>query len=358
MEDRYLMLRKITANVCFLVNIVLILFGIAVYYTVYRGLPGVQSHIYWRFIFGSMVLGNALSTAVMWFAVESPNIRLRMKNLILTSMMVLIVFFTANAYQLFPAGLAMFGVPILFSSIFVDHFVTRITTVETLLGCLFVRICGDFFEGVYGCPDKGVNFGITVLCIIICYVVSDLFFYAYKENLSKLTAGAADNESLEKKLERDPMTGLYNHSAFYSHLDRLVKERNEEPLSLAVVDIDNFKRINDTYGHNNGDEVILHLAAVMKEICDDGNNYVCRYGGEEFAVIFPNVKSRQAKEKMELVLEAFRSRKYDWMEGNVTFSCGIFQLSAYRMSSVEFFQVADKMLYQAKHSGKNQCVSG
>lgn len=359
MEDRYLKLRRLTGNVCVLIVIGLVAFGAIIYYTSYTGLSGVRPQIFWRFIFGAANIGNVISVAGMWFAIESPNVKMRWKNLMVVEAMLLIVFFTATAYQRFPAGLCMFGIPILFSAIFVDRILTRLSAVSAIILCGLSYLIGAFSSSdVYRAPKGTTNYGIAVMCIVICYLLSDLFFYAYKENLVKITAGAADNESLEKKLERDPMTGLYNHSAFYAHLDRLVKERNDEPLSLAVVDIDNFKRINDTYGHNNGDEVILNLASIMKEICDDGNNYVCRYGGEEFAVIFPNVKVKQAKESMETVLEKFRNCSYEWLDGNITFSCGIFQLSTYRMSSVEFFQVADKMLYQAKHSGKNQCVSG
>ena len=73
------------------------------------------------------------------------------------------------------------------------------------------------------------------------------------------------------------MTSLYNHTAFYEYLDDFVKNRDDDPLTLAVVDIDDFKKVNDTYGHNNGDEVILNLSRVLQRNCGE-DNYVCRYG--------------------------------------------------------------------------------
>jgi len=75
-------------------------------------------------------------------------------------------------------------------------------------------------------------------------------------------------------------------------------------------------------------------------------------------VIFPDVKVKEAARMMNNALEEFRETKYDWTENRITFSCGIFQLSSYTMTAEEFFRVADKMLYNAKHNGKNRCVSG
>ena len=158
-------------------------------------------------------------------------------------------------------------------------------------------------------------------------------------------------------MQRDPMTSLYNHTAFYDYLDTFVRNRDDAPLTLAVIDIDDFKKVNDTYGHNNGDEVILNLSKVLQRNCGE-NNYVCRYGGEEFAVIFPDVKVKDAAKMMNNSLEEFRETKYEWTDKRITFSCGIFQMSSYTMTAEEFFRVADKMLYNAKQNGKNQCISG
>jgi len=357
-EDRFKNLRNQAARIVTILVVCIILFSIGLYDFAYAHVEGVRSFVYWRFMFGLPTTVNLMIIAAMWFILESPNIKAKVKNITVMYVMLLVCFVTITVFQRFSASFAMYGIPVLFSAVFVDKKIARMTAANAFFFNFLSYGIGKLYTEPYQCPDAEICFVISTTCIAISCVLSIVLFHAMQDNLAALNAGAANNESLEKKLEKDPMTGLYNHSAFYTHLDRLVKERNDAPLSLAVVDIDNFKRINDTYGHNNGDEVILRLTHIMRERCEDGNNCVCRYGGEEFAVIFPNVKVKQAKEIMDGVLQEFREQRYDWLEGNVTFSCGIFQLSAYRMSSTEFFRVADKMLYQAKHSGKNQCVSG
>ena len=163
--------------------------------------------------------------------------------------------------------------------------------------------------------------------------------------------------ALVNKLLRDAMTGLYNHASFYGFLDTITKANSEDisTITLAIIDIDNFKKVNDTYGHSKGDEVILFLAEVLKRRFTDVG-YVCRYGGEEFAVIFINKNGRQAKELMEGALEEFRRHEFSWKEDPVTFSCGICEYMSGRMTDKELFGIADKVLYRAKNSGKNQCL--
>lgn len=194
---------------------------------------------------------------------------------------------------------------------------------------------------------------IIVLSRVIASVIKDYFFI----NATKLETHESNNQNLEDQLLRDRMTGLYNHASFYGFLENITRQNGSDmsDVTLAVIDIDNFKMVNDTYGHSKGDEVIIFLATVLKRRFSD-IGYVCRYGGEEFAVIFVNRKGKEVKSLMEGALEEFRSHTYSWKEDPVTFSCGICEYKAGFMTDKQLFGIADKVLYRAKNNGKNQCL--
>ncbi len=292
---------------------------------------------------------------VLWRVLDSPNIDMQWKDfgtiLYLWLVCTVCCFVVAEATILF----GVYIVPITLSTMYGRKWMLR--TTETL--CLLtLAVLVGLMPLMPTSPDSlAVDILTAVVILVLCCFFNEIVMDFVLENNGLIALHVDDNTRLTRKLQRDPMTGLYNHTAFYEYLDSFVRNRGEDPLTLAVVDIDNFKKVNDTYGHNNGDEVILNLSRVLQRVCGD-ENYVCRYGGEEFSVIFPGMKVKQADEIMNRALAEFREIGYPWLDGHITFSCGIFQMSSYTMSAEEFFRVADKMLYQAKSNGKNRCVSG
>ncbi|NHN32906.1 GGDEF domain-containing protein [Paenibacillus agricola] len=160
---------------------------------------------------------------------------------------------------------------------------------------------------------------------------------------------------MDKLSKMDALTKLYNHKTFHEYLEKLIEqnERNNLPLQLAIMDIDNFKKINDTYGHWVGDIILQRVAQAINESVTS-NDFVARYGGEEFAVIFADKSleqsyfiSEQIREKLALTLHP----ELDLQAA--TLSIGLQDFS--RGESKEaLFKGADASLYLAKRSGKNQ----
>ncbi|MBO4652933.1 MAG: GGDEF domain-containing protein [Lachnospiraceae bacterium] len=295
------------------------------------------------------------SYIVVWQMLDSPNIQSQWKDF--ATILFVWVLCTVGCFvgAESPVLYGSFAVPISLSSIYGRRWMCRtteglclVTVVQYIGTAQLLPTCGDN-------TIVDVIFGFVLL--MLCIICNEILMAYVMDNNGVILSHVSDNTRLEMRLQRDPMTGLYNHTAFYEYLDTFVRNRGEAPLTLAVVDIDDFKKVNDTYGHNMGDEVILNLSRVLQKWCGE-DNYVCRYGGEEFSVIFPNVKVRDAAAMMNNALGEFRETEYEWLDGRITFSCGIFQMSSYTMTAEEFFKVADKMLYNAKHNGKNQCVSG
>ena len=176
--------------------------------------------------------------------------------------------------------------------------------------------------------------------------------------ISSITSRIQRHLILRSFMVRDSLTGLLNHTAIQ---DQLVLEvarakRQGTSLAFAMVDIDHFKQVNDTYGHPAGDRVIKSLSRLLKQRLRE-TDVVGRYGGEEFAVIPNNTGGMAAVEVMNAIREDFSQLHHfaDGKEFSVTFSCGIADVF-YFNDSTKLGDAADKALYKAKHFGRNQVV--
>ena len=161
----------------------------------------------------------------------------------------------------------------------------------------------------------------------------------------------------------DGMTGIYNRKAFDSHISTLVEKNtvSKAPFSLLMLDIDNFKQVNDVYGHQTGDRVILAIINKCRQSIR-GEDFFARYGGEEFVIILPGASLKNAMKRADHICKSIASTRYylDDVEGSptlaVTVSIGVSSLQkADTVATIT--QRADKALYAAKHNGKNCVIS-
>lgn len=177
------------------------------------------------------------------------------------------------------------------------------------------------------------------------------------ENLARRLQNA--NERLREMATKDGLTGLNNHRFFQEALDREISGavRYRNPLSLILLDIDHFKKINDTYGHQTGDLVLKEISAVMADTVRDAD-IVARYGGEEFAAILPETDIQGAAilaERLRRVVEK-TTIQCDGQTIQVTISLGATTLTP--RTGIEnktlFIGAADKALYHSKSTGRNR----
>lgn len=160
---------------------------------------------------------------------------------------------------------------------------------------------------------------------------------------------------------RDSLTGLWNHRHFHDLLkvDHRRAERSGTPLSLVMMDIDHFKKINDTHGHQAGDRCLREVAVLLNKAFRS-TDIVCRYGGEEFAVILPSASRLEALALLKRVLATVRTRRIPIgvkTTLSFTLSAGLSVYPEDALSASELVRCADMALYQAKRLGRDRLES-
>lgn len=158
----------------------------------------------------------------------------------------------------------------------------------------------------------------------------------------------------------DPLTRLNNRRAFYQLVEPQFTERQvKKAASILMVDIDRFKSINDTYGHNFGDEVLVKVAALIRDTLRK-NDILARWGGEEFIIFLPYTQEQEASTLATRLCENIAKLSFTQSQQkvNVTASIGIVTSCSAINQLPMLIEVADKHLYQAKRAGRNQISAG
>ncbi|MBC7349174.1 MAG: diguanylate cyclase [Candidatus Aminicenantes bacterium] len=168
-------------------------------------------------------------------------------------------------------------------------------------------------------------------------------------------------QSLQEQSIRDPLTGLYNRRYLEETLERelLRAKRAGNPVSVIMLDIDHFKKFNDTYGHEAGDLILQAVARTVQKSVR-AEDIVCRYGGEEFTVILPGLELKKAVNRAELILDAVRHLEIKYGDSvlkSLTISAGVAVFPDHGKNWPELFQAADAALLQAKSQGRNRVVT-
>jgi diguanylate cyclase (GGDEF)-like protein len=166
---------------------------------------------------------------------------------------------------------------------------------------------------------------------------------------------------IKRKSITDGLTGLFNHKHFQERFDHELRRtlRSKKPISLFLMDIDFFKKINDTYGHQAGDEVLRHVSGVLKGALRE-IDIPARYGGEEFAAVLVETDKKSAVMTAERLREELAASliRAEGHEIRITASFGVASYPLDADTKDEIIGKADKALYHAKQNGRNMVVTG
>ena len=191
--------------------------------------------------------------------------------------------------------------------------------------------------------------------VVPLFVILVTFAISY---LAKYLLKSRDFEYQYKLATTDGLTELYNHRYFQDMMKKQVdtSRRYEQEFSLIIVDIDFFKKFNDTYGHQVGDAVLRTVAQILKKNTR-ATDYVCRYGGEEMSIILPQTSKEEAMVNAQRICEAVAKtplKVNNNTEVNITISLGVSTFSQDGDTPQKLIECADKALYYAKEHGRNQ----
>lgn len=207
------------------------------------------------------------------------------------------------------------------------------------------------YQNVTILPLRTVNTSTEHVCLII-YDVTNVA-------VNKLQLEAA-NAQLQELALHDGLTGLLNRRHWESCLEREFARHNRysNPASLVLFDIDHFKKLNDTYGHQAGDEVIRQVARITREMVRD-TDYAGRYGGEEFVVLLADTPLQGASQFAERLRKAIEQLQvsHEQLSLQCSVSVGVACIRTDMANHQALIEAADKALYQAKSAGRNQVVT-
>jgi diguanylate cyclase (GGDEF)-like protein len=190
---------------------------------------------------------------------------------------------------------------------------------------------------------------------------SVIFATTVTEDLSYVLANMSLRESLHEQAIRDPLTGLYNRRVVDDFLIRELARatRKSHHLSLVTMDVDNFKHINDTFGHSAGDMVLRKIGAILQSHVRE-SDVACRLGGEEFSLLFAELPLPVAIQRAEDIRKSLREMALLYNEkeiGPITASFGVAAFPEHGHTAEALLRAADKAMYDAKGAGRDRVVS-
>lgn len=202
-------------------------------------------------------------------------------------------------------------------------------------------------------PERGFSL-LVIITTTGALTCSTILAWAFADNRTRLIA------LLSKQARTDTLTSLLNRRGLMSYFDLFINlyKRSEQDLSVLIIDLDNFKRINDNFGHDIGDLVIIECANLIKTELRE-TDIAARLGGEEFIVLLANTNLKKAEvfaNRIKAIIESLTIDSNHSSPIKVTASIGITCASEHNSSFQNLYKAADEALYQAKKNGRNRIV--
>lgn len=301
----------------------------------------------WRYIAVPSGM-NLLCIGIAAVVMRSQRISHQLKMYTISLLLVAVAFVLFTVHTIFVSSYFIFAIAIMLTAAYTCYKVTAVATAASIIGFAVSEIFivwdsekSIIFNSALRLGDFLVGLFILLAFSFICMV---FIHYQRKKNLASIQL-ELERFRLEKKLEIDEMTGVNNRTAFLRSLKKIEGTAGEKYI-LAIVDIDNFKKINDTWGHYSGDECIIQFSKVLKDNSEKYTTY--RYGGDEFCLIFQDIGIAEAEEICRRIQEQLNKVDIKKLPDlNLTTSIG---MAVYidEMEVSEWFGCADLALYQAK----------
>ena len=242
-------------------------------------------------------------------------------------------------------------------------FATFAKSVYKFMYAGFILVVRIITIGIFSGVGSGVGISqtfdkliqITNISAVFASIIFISYIFSQKENEAENKL-MKYNDQLQKQANTDQLTGLFNRRRAIEFLETVRSENDSMNVSVAMCDIDFFKKVNDTYGHDAGDEVLKAVASTMREQCPE-TSVISRWGGEEFLIILPNCNGDDAFVSMEKLRSMIKGKSINVGENeiNITMTFGITEYGL-NTDIDTLIKEADEKLYYGKQNGRNQVV--
>lgn len=263
-------------------------------------------------------------------------------------------FNTQFTHYVYGSLLSLPCLAIFVSILFANKKLTSYTAIASALSILLSCAVAST-ELRKGDPQLLTDMGLALVIMLVSYIGATLLIRYVRQQIDFILQSSKRESELLAKLQLDNLMGIYNRAKMDNVIESLLADAatGDTKLCLAMLDLDHFKSVNDTYGHLCGDQVLLALADTIRQY-GTRNIIPCRYGGEEILIILKDASLQDARAFTSTLLSNFRSLRFEFAPTlSVTFSCG---LAAYEagMTRDEWIKRADDNLYKAKQSGRGR----
>ncbi len=301
-------------------------------------------------------LTNILSLMLGYHVLKRDDMSYAVKNYVPIVCMIIFCFDTATVHNYFYITAATFIIPVMMSSFYGSRLITTYTMIACVIILVYSTICKGYDASELDQRMRILNGAVAGLLLTASYLLSLIMMEQMQEKERALKENILARYDLEEQLRRDPLTGLYNHTEFYAYLEDKINRIGElgAEIYLAVIDIDYFKQVNDAYGHEKGNVILIELSKMMVNYCGT-EGHACRYGGEEFAIVFTDIEKTDVIERMDSMRRELTKQTYI-PEVHISVSVGIASYT-HPMTSQALFDKADQAMYMAKERGRNQVVA-
>ena len=224
--------------------------------------------------------------------------------------------------------------------------ITVFLAVSVILATVFGQHIIDLTGEVYS-VEKSTDRGFW---LTISIIFSGMFGRFFLKKYTELT------DQLKNENIQDPLTGLFNRRGLNLHFDKELSsaEMSSKPLSLVLIDIDYFKKVNDMYGHDVGDVCLIEIARILSQTIRK-EDIIARFGGEEFIIILPNTAINEALDIAESLRKLIYKEKFSHFNLPLTITLGVTERHNENDNALKMVKRADKALYKGKDKGRN-CV--
>lgn len=300
---------------------------------------------------------NFICIIIGFLIMKSDRISQIRKIYSISLIFVCIDFVLFTVHVTFAATYFIFAIAIMLTTVYANYYLTSITAVSSILAVtvseLFIKWDLDkvtVFESTHRLVDFLISLFVLIAFSIACMII---ILFEQRKNRASIQK-EIERQQLQESVLMDEMTGIYNRKAFTAKLKSIEDHAQSTRYILTVMDIDNFKSINDTWGHHVGDRCLVEFARILKEYQTEVTSF--RYGGDEFCLLFCDVDMAYAEavcREIQDKVNGLHLESYPTLKLSVSF--GLAE-NTDQLDTVRLFIHADRALYEAKRLRNAICV--